>query len=85
VSVALADAQGGGCRLQARSGPIRRLYHVLTGNTPAGPLADPRLEAVRSFVCETRRYRRPARQHVPALLAHGFNSAQVDALALLVA
>lgn len=85
VSVALVDASKCGCTAAAKSGPLGRLFRALTGISGQTPLADPRLEAVRSFVCETRRYRRPAEAHVPALLDHGFNRSQVEALALLSA
>jgi hypothetical protein len=85
VSAALSDASKCGCGGSGKPGPLRRLFGALTGNEEPGPLGDPRLEAVRSFVCETNRHRRIARHYVPALLGHGFNDRQVDALALLSA
>jgi hypothetical protein len=85
VSIALSDASRHGCTAAGRPGPLRRLYRAITGNEGPRPLADPRLEAVRTFVCETHRQRRAAERHVPALRAHGFNDRQVDALALLSA
>ncbi|MBP2276929.1 MULTISPECIES: hypothetical protein [Sphingomonas] len=44
---------------------------------------DPRREAVRRFVCTTRRRRAPARDLADGLTSHGFNPAQIDAIALL--
>lgn len=88
VRIALNDAAACGCVETPREGwraRIARLWILLTGNEPARPLADPRLEALRRFVCATRRLHRPAERHVPALVALGFNRAQVDAIALLSA
>lgn len=45
--------------------------------------ADPRREAVRRFVCTTRRRRTQARDLADGLSTHGFNPAQIDAIALL--
>ena len=81
VSIALNDAARCGCTPQ--DGKLARLYRLLTGNRAAQPLADRRLEAVRSFVCATRARRRPAEAFVPALRDEGFNDGQVQALALL--
>ncbi|MDB5683477.1 MAG: hypothetical protein JWM75_1175 [Sphingomonas bacterium] len=85
VSIAINDAARCGCAGDTKAGPVRRLYTALTGNAPPGPLADRRLEAIRSFVYETRRQRKPAERLVPDLVAHGFSRGQVDALALLSA
>jgi hypothetical protein len=85
VAVALSDASKCGCGSSGKPGIARRIIRALTGNEGPRPLADPKLEAVRSFVCETNRYRRIAKDHVPALRDHGFNDRQVDALALLSA
>ncbi|PZU07500.1 hypothetical protein [Sphingomonas sp.] len=83
VSIAFNDAAQCGCASAREPGPLRRLYGALTGNRPPRPLADQRLEAIRSFVCTTRRSRKPAEDLVPTLRGQGFSPAQVDALALL--
>jgi hypothetical protein len=89
VSIALADAQATSCLATAPEGTLRaklgRLYHTITGNEPRRPLADPRLETLRRFVCATRRLRRVAEEMVPNLIAQGYNRAQIDAIAMLSA
>ena len=85
VSVALNDAARCGCPPPDRPSLLHRIYAALTGNRRIMPLANPRLEAVRRFVCDTRRNRRPAETVVPELLAQGFSTRQIDALALLSA
>ena len=85
VSAALTEASVSGCRAIGTPGVARRLFRKLTGDDGRRPPGDPKIEAVRSFVCETNRQRRIAEHHVPALLDHGFNYRQVDALALLSA
>lgn len=75
VSSALAEVNNCGC------GPTRvgRLFR----RKAAAPLADPRREAVRAFVCEASA-RRAAPVTLSASLAdHGFSDAQIRALALL--
>jgi hypothetical protein len=83
VAIALNDAAR--APLAAGRGLLGRLYTALTGNAPLRPLADPRLEAIRAFVFQTRRRHALAEEQVPALLEHGFNCRQVKALALLSA
>ncbi|SFR83789.1 hypothetical protein [Sphingomonas jatrophae] len=86
VAIALKDAQRCGCTAEAigeEAGPVRRLATFLTGRRRPNPLADPRLEAVRQFVCTSYRRRAPATEIAPALAEHGFNRAQIDALGLL--
>ena len=83
VSIGLQDAAKCGCRDLPRG--ISRLSRMLTGVEGPRPFADPRLEAVRNFVCATRRHRRRADEHAPALLEQGFSRAQIEALALLSA
>jgi hypothetical protein len=82
VSIALRDAETGA---STAKGPFAKLVSLLTGNEPATPLADPRLEAVRSFVVDTRRHRHPSPRLVPVLTQQGFNDRQIEALALLAA
>lgn len=83
VSIAFNDAAQCGCVSSREPGLLGRLYTRLTGNEGRKPLADPRLEALRSFVCSTRRTRKPAEGLAAELTAQGFSPAQVDALALL--
>jgi hypothetical protein len=83
VSIAFKDAAHCGCSSAREPGTLRKIYSALTGNKPPRPLADDRLEAIRSFVCTTRRSRKPAEDLVPVLRNQGFSPAQVDALALL--
>jgi len=85
VSIALHDAGSSRCGASGKRGIVGRLFTAVTGEEPARPLADPRLEAIRSFVCATRRTRRPAERFVPDLEAQGFSRDQIDALALLSA
>lgn len=84
-AVAIALDEAARAPLAAGRGLLGRLYAWATGNEPLRPLADPRLEAVRAFVFETRRRHRPAEERIPALLEQGFNCRQVKALALLSA
>lgn len=86
VAIALQDANSCGCGA-GDVGPSRGLVDRLASalfdlRRPTG-LADPKLEAVRRFVCATSRNRRPASDLVPTLADHGFSPAQIDALALL--
>ena len=58
---------------------------VLTGNEPATPLADPRLETLRRFVSGSRRHHRSDERTATELLEHGFSCAQLRAISLLAA
>jgi len=85
VAIALRDAEQCG-RAQVRPlGTLARLWTALTGNEPPRPLADPRLEALRRYVCAIRRRARQADAYVAELLDFGFNRAQLDAIRLLSA
>lgn len=87
VSIALNDAAKCGC--SATSGGKGASFSSRFAEKVFGPsrlpnaLADPKLEAIRRFVCATSRRRAPAVEFVAPLAAHGFNQAQIDALALL--
>ena len=83
VSAAFADASECGCGNLEKPRLASGLLRAVTGSRARRPLADHRLEAVRTFVCATNRQRRTADHLVPALLDHGFNDRQVDALAML--
>jgi len=80
VAIALQDAGEG--HTHRRSGLLVRLYGALTGNRPANRLADPRLEAIRSFVIQVRRSG-PSMAPKLDLTRIGFNRRQIEALALL--
>ncbi|WP_333572292.1 hypothetical protein [Sphingomonas sp.] len=86
VSVAFQDAAACGCvavSASARPSMLGRIADTLFGSRRPTPLADPRLEAIRQFVCTTRRQRKPAADLAPVLADHGFNPAQIEAIALL--
>lgn len=61
----------------------RMVRTIFTGPTPAAAPVDPRTAAIRAFMQDTRRFRRPADAIAPALIAHGFTPHQVAALAAL--
>lgn len=87
VAIALNDASRCGCAPAADASSARLSRRIATAifgrsNRPNG-LADPRLEAIRQFVCATSRHRKPAAELAPGLAAQGFNQAQIDAIALL--
>lgn len=86
VSVALQDAGRCGCAAAPADGGrrgLRALGRFVFGNRKPTPLADPRLEAVRQFVCSSRRRRSPVAELAAPLAEHGFTRAQIDALGLL--
>ena len=83
VSIALSDAGRNACVPTRRTGVWGRLASAITGATPERPLADPRLETIRRFVCAVRRRPDAAERLIPELEAQGFSHAQVEALALL--
>jgi hypothetical protein len=88
VSIALSDAETYSCVPAQRgviASKISNVFHLLTGIERKRPLADPKLETLREFVCATRRTRKAPEQLVPRLIDQGFNYAQVEALALLAA
>ena len=85
VAIALNDAEHSACAVMRRPGRMSRLWTALTGNEPPRPLADPRLETLRGYVCAVRRQARRAEAYIPDLLSLGFNRAQLDAIALLSA
>jgi hypothetical protein len=85
VAIALNDAERSPCAPARRSGRMSRFWTALTGNEPPRPLADPRLETLRGYVCAVRRRARRAEAYVPDLFALGFNRAQLDAIAILAA
>jgi hypothetical protein len=82
VTVALRDAERCGCSpaMDAAPGRLTRAWRWLSGAEAPRPLADPRLDAVRRFVCAARRQGGRVRDMVPELLGFGFSPAQVEAL-----
>lgn len=85
VSIALKDARGCGCAASTESTSFpSRIARVVFGQSRrSNRLADPRLEAVRRFACTTFQRRAPDLGMLSELVAHGFNQAQIDAIALL--
>lgn len=86
VSVALNDAHTCGCATVSDTGaigPVRRLAGRIFGVRRPNRLADPRLEAIRSYVCASRRRRSPAAEFATPLADHGFTPAQITALGIL--
>lgn len=81
VSLAIRDA-GDGCPRSA-SGRFGRIWSALTGLEPRRPLADPRLETLRRFVCTARRRRDEATALAGRLLDMGFSQRQIAAVTLL--
>lgn len=83
VTVALRDAERLPCSLSRKEGRIGRLVRWLTGIEAPRPLADPRLEAVRSFVCASRRNMARAREIGAELAGFGYTPSQIEALRLV--
>lgn len=87
VSIALNDAAKCGCAATSRGNDAsfshRFAERIFGRSRLPNALADPKLEAIRSFVCATNRRRAPAIEFVAPLAAQGFNQAQIDAIALL--
>lgn len=81
VSLALRDA-GDACA-RSGGGVLGRIWSALTGLEPKRPLADPRLETLRRFVCTARRRRDEATALAGRLLDMGFSQPQIAAVALL--
>jgi hypothetical protein len=86
VAVALNDARDCGCATAPypeEPGIVRRAIGFLFGLRTRTPLADPRLEAIRTFVCASYRRRQPALELARPLEDHGFNIAQIKAMGQL--
>lgn len=85
VSIALQDAERCGCAAEQAIGSttrFRRLVKLLFGSGRPTPLADPRLEAIRRFVCANRR-RDTTEDLATPLADHGLSESQIAALAHL--
>ena len=81
VSLAIRDT-GEACA-RSRGGLLARVWAALTGLEPKRPLADPRLETLRRFVCTARRRRDEAAGLAGRLLDMGFSQRQIAAVTLL--
>ena len=83
VSLALREAGESVIGEPGRLGrQLRALWSAVTGWEPKRPLADPRLETLRRFVC-TQRGRRDAAHLAARLLGMGFTPSQLSAVTLL--
>lgn len=84
VTVALRDAERLPCGgVPRREGALVRSWRWLTGIEAPRPLADPRLEAIRRFVCAVRSNSGRLRDVMPELLGLGYTPAQIEALRLV--
>jgi hypothetical protein len=87
VAAAFSDASGHACGSGRKPSRLtsawRHALEALTGLRASPPLADPRLEKLRFFLCFTRDKGRPSQRIWQELLELGFSEAQVEALALL--
>jgi hypothetical protein len=88
VALALREASDGGCGGIVPPSRLTRLFrriaHALTGWEGPRPLADPRLETLRRFVCTSRWGHHDAAALAQSLLQQGFSQPQVRAVAMLV-
>ena len=87
ITVALRDAERFACSAPKDSaeGRMMRLFRMLTGIEKPRPLADPRLDAVRRFVCASRRNVARAREIASELTAFGYSRDQIEALRIVAA
>ncbi len=87
VTVALRDAERFACAAPkgAQEGRFSRLFRTLTGIERPRPLADPRLDAVRRFVCASRRNVSRAKDVAVELTAFGYSRDQIEALRIVAA
>lgn len=79
VSLAMREAGEAG---RAGRGRLARLFGPAVGLRPKLPLADPRLEALRRFVCRVRD-RADVSELKPRLIELGFHPSQISAVAML--
>ncbi|MCE7795217.1 hypothetical protein LWE61_01460 [Sphingobium sufflavum] len=62
---------------------IGRAVDAVAGRDHRQPDLSPYQRAIRDFLCDSARVRGVAEAHVPTLHTHGFNRAQIEALALV--
>jgi hypothetical protein len=83
IGLAIREAgRGGGIVVSTR---WRKLVSLLTGRETTRPLADPRLETLRSFVCAARNGHRLAERLATRLIDLGFSRDQIVAVRMLAA
>ena len=87
VTVALRDVERFTCAAPAsqREGRFSRLFRAVTGIEKPTALADPRLDAIRRFVCASRRNVARARDIAAELVAFGYSRDQIEALRMVAA
>lgn len=82
VTLALREAGEAGAGGSRRRGWFRRMIDGSAGLRPKLPLADPRLETLRRFVCRVRD-RADVTELKPRLIELGFHPDQISAVALI--
>lgn len=87
VTVALRDVERFTCAAPASKaeGRLSRLFRAVTGIEKPTALADPRLDAIRRFVCASRRNMTRAKDVAAELIALGYSRDQVEALRMVAA
>ncbi|MDH7640898.1 hypothetical protein [Sphingomonas oryzagri] len=86
VTVALRDVERFTCAAPSQSeGRLSRLFRAVTGIEKPTALADPRLDAIRRFVCASRRNMARAKDVAAELIAMGYSRDQVEALRMVAA
>ena len=83
VAIALREADQHGCGGIVPPSRIGRIWTAITGREPIRPLADPRLETLRRFVCQLHRRAEPVETLGQALIDLGYSRDQVNAIAAL--
>lgn len=81
VSLAIREAAEAGCG-SMRSSWLGRMVRRAAGVAPKMPLADPRLETLRRFVCRVRG-RADASDLSSRLVEYGYSQNQISAVAML--
>lgn len=85
VMLAMREATGWGRGRIRTATRWRRLVSWFTGQDAVRPLADPRLEALRSFVCAVHSGHRMAGRCAARLIEYGFDRDQISAVRTLAA
>ncbi len=87
VTVALRDVERFTCVAPTgkTEGRLSRLFRAVTGIEKPTALADPRLDAIRRFVCASRRNMARAKDVAAELIALGYSRDQVEALRMVAA
>lgn len=82
VTLAMREANEAGCGRMRRTGWFGRMLRGPSGVRPTLPLADPRLEALRGYVCRVRS-RADDDELREQLIEYGFHPSQLAAVATL--